>query len=91
MRIACTTEDGWVSVRVADTGPGIPASLHGKLFQKFSRLGEHRRHEGNGLGLAIVKTLVEAHGGRVFVRSEVGKGSVFGFTLPPHDVPVVPR
>lgn len=84
VRIGCAAEDGWVAVRVADTGPGIPAALHGKLFQKFSRLGEHRRHEGNGLGLAIVKTLVEAHGGRVFVLSEVGKGSVFGFTLPPH-------
>jgi len=85
VRIGCATEDGWVAVRVADTGPGIAPALHGKLFQKFSRLGEQRRHEGNGLGLAIVKTLVEAHGGRVFVVSEVGKGSVFGFTLPPHD------
>lgn len=67
---------------VVDTGPGIPAALQGKLFQKFSRLGENRQQEGNGLGLAIVKTLVEAHGGRVSVRSEVGKGSAFGFALP---------
>lgn len=91
VRIGCAIEDGWVAVRVADTGPGIPAALHGKLFQKFSRLGEHRRHEGNGLGLAIVKTLVEAHGGRVFVVSEQGQGSVFGFTLPPHDHPSARR
>jgi signal transduction histidine kinase len=87
VRIECASEDGWVVVRVADSGPGIPATLHGKLFQKFSRLGENRQQEGNGLGLAIVKTLVEAHGGRVSVRSEVGKGSVFGFTLPRYDGP----
>jgi PAS domain S-box-containing protein len=80
-------ESAWVTVQVVDTGPGIPAALHGKLFQKFSRLGENRQQEGHGLGLAIVKTLIEAHGGRVSVRSEVGQGSTFGFSLPPYDVP----
>jgi len=80
-------ENEWLVVHVVDTGPGIPAALQGKLFQKFSRIGDGRPHEGNGLGLAIVKTLVEAHGGRVSVRSEVGKGSVFGFALPPHRAP----
>ena len=79
----CASE--WLTVRVVDSGPGIPAALQGKLFQKFSRLGENRQQEGNGLGLAIVKTLVEAHGGRVSVESEVGKGSTFGFSLPPSD------
>ena len=69
-------------MRVADSGPGIPANLHDRLFRKFSTLGEHRANEGNGLGLAIVKSLIEAHGGRVSLQSEVGKGSVFGFALP---------
>lgn len=82
VRLSATGADGWLVVRVHDTGPGIPAALHGKLFRKFSRLGENRQQEGNGLGLAIVKSLVEAHGGRVSVESEVGKGSVFGFALP---------
>jgi signal transduction histidine kinase len=72
----------WLTVHVHDSGPGIPAAMLGRLFRKFSTLGEHRQHEGNGLGLAIVKTLVEAHGGCVSVQSEVGKGSVFGFRLP---------
>ena len=82
VRLSAGRDDGWVVVRVADSGPGIPPALHGRLFRKFSTLGEHREHEGNGLGLAIVKTLVEAHGGRVSVESEVGKGSVFAFALP---------
>jgi PAS domain S-box-containing protein len=82
----CATRKGMdLVVQVIDTGPGIPAEQQGRLFQKFSRLGNDREQEGNGLGLAIVKTLVEAHGGRVSVRSHVGKGSVFGFTLPAHE------
>jgi len=81
---AVRARDGLL-VQVTDTGPGIPAAQHGRLFQKFSRLGDGREQEGNGLGLAIVKTLVEAHGGRVSVESEVGKGSVFAFSLPPYD------
>jgi len=82
VRLSAAPEDGWLVVRVADSGPGIPSALHGRLFRKFSTLGDHRQHEGNGLGLAIVKTLVEAHGGRVWVESEVGQGAVFGFALP---------
>jgi len=82
VRLSAAPEDGWLVVRVADSGPGIPAALHGRLFRKFSTLGEYREQEGNGLGLAIVKTLVEAHGGRVWVESEVGQGAVFGFALP---------
>jgi signal transduction histidine kinase len=82
VRVRAAREDGWLVVTVADSGPGIPEALQGRLFRKFSTLGEHRMNEGNGLGLAIVKSLVEAHGGRVSVRSEVGKGSVFGFALP---------
>jgi signal transduction histidine kinase len=82
VRLSAAHEDGWLVVRVADSGPGIPAALHDRLFRKFSTLGQHREHEGNGLGLAIVKTLVEAHGGRVSVESEVGQGAVFCFALP---------
>jgi two-component system phosphate regulon sensor histidine kinase PhoR len=78
-------EGRWLTVHVVDTGPGIAPAQQGKLFQKFSRVGENRQQEGNGLGLAIVKSLVEAHGGRVSVASEVGKGSTFGFSLPPYE------
>lgn len=67
------------SLSVADDGPGIPASEHVRIFERFYRLGNELRREttGTGIGLAIVKHVVEGHEGRVEVKSEVGKGSVF--------------
>ncbi|GAB4581345.1 MAG: hypothetical protein Fur0022_40920 [Anaerolineales bacterium] len=81
---SASLEDGLVVIRVADTGPGIPPALQGKLFQKFSKLGQDttRNGEGHGLGLAIVRSVVEAHGGRVWVESQAGEGSVFAFGVP---------
>lgn len=75
--------DGEVKVGVVDTGPGIPRDLQERLFEKFVRLpiGE-RQAEGSGLGLAICRRIVEAHGGRIWVESEEGKGAAFYFTLP---------
>jgi signal transduction histidine kinase len=73
-----------LTVSVKDTGPGIPAALQEKLFQKFSKLGgkETLANEGHGLGLAIVKAVVDAHQGRVWVESKEGEGSAFLFALP---------
>ena len=73
-----------LELAVVDTGPGIPAEEQGKLFQEFSQLqgGQQFGHTGTGLGLALVKRLVELHGGRVWVESEVGKGSRFLIRLP---------
>ncbi len=69
---------------VADCGPGIPATEYEKIFERFYRLGSELRREtpGVGIGLSIVKHVVEAHGGRVRVESEVGKGSRFTIELP---------
>ena len=69
---------------VVDTGPGIASGDQEKLFQQFSQLqeGQQSGHAGTGLGLALVKRLVELHGGRVWVESEVGKGSRFIVRLP---------
>jgi signal transduction histidine kinase/DNA-binding response OmpR family regulator len=72
------------SVRIQDTGYGIPSEHLEHIFNRFYRVhGKGQADiEGNGLGLAIVKSIAEAHGGNVTVESEVGKGSCFTFSLP---------
>ena len=76
--------DGFAEISVTDTGIGIPAVEHSAIFEKFYQVGATTRglREGTGLGLAIIKQLVEAHGGRIWLTSEVGKGSRFSFTMP---------
>jgi heavy metal sensor kinase len=73
-----------ILLEVADAGPGIAPEHLPHLFERFSRVEKSRPRQGGGagLGLAIVKSLVEAHGGHVAVRSEVGKGSTFTVWLP---------
>jgi signal transduction histidine kinase len=76
--------DDELVVRVIDQGQGIPADEIGKVFSEFGRTSVRPTggEKSTGLGLAIVKRLVEAHGGRIWVESEVGKGSMFAFALP---------
>jgi len=81
MRVDGEFSDGEVSVAVSDQGSGIPASDLPRVFTKFFRRAE-TRPTGSGLGLWIIRGLVEAHGGRLVVESEVGMGSAFRFTLP---------
>jgi signal transduction histidine kinase len=71
-------------VWVKDEGMGIPPESLEKVFEKFYRVGTpaHRKVPGTGLGLALVRETVEAHGGRVWVESEPGKGSTFYVSLP---------
>lgn len=71
-------------ISVSDHGPGIPPAEHARIFERFYRRGSELRREtqGVGIGLSIVKHIVEAHGGRVVVESEVGKGSRFCLELP---------
>ena len=80
---AQASADG-VSIEVADGGYGIPEAQQAGLFKEFYRVRtrETARVTGTGLGLSIVKRLVEAHRGRVWVRSKHGEGSTFGFWLP---------
>jgi len=75
---------GRLRVSVADTGVGIPEESLSRVFERFYRVDKARAREqgGTGLGLAIVKHIVEAHGGRVWAQSEVGRGSTFTFELP---------
>ena len=78
-----------VQLWVADCGDGIPPEEHEKIFEPFYRLGTELRREtqGIGIGLTIVKHIVEAHGGRVLVRSAVGQGSRFTIELPVNQRP----
>lgn len=73
-----------IRVSVADQGDGIPASMHEVIFDRFQQVsGSDWKHKGgSGLGLAICKSLVEAHGGKIGVISDLGKGSTFWFTIP---------
>jgi NtrC-family two-component system sensor histidine kinase KinB len=79
-----STSQHYVSVSVTDTGPGIPEKYREKIFEKFGQVEEQesRQGRGSGLGLTFCKLVVEAHGGHIWVDSQVGQGSTFTFTLP---------
>lgn len=82
--VAATMRDGEVVVGVTDSGIGIAASDHQKVFEKFKQVGDTLtdKPRGTGLGLPICREIVEHHGGRIWVESEEGKGSTFWFTVP---------
>ena len=77
-------DDGRLEIFVQDDGPGIPAESLDRVFERFYRVDKARSRDqgGTGLGLSIVKHIVQAHGGEVWVKSELGKGATFFFTLP---------
>jgi two-component system phosphate regulon sensor histidine kinase PhoR len=77
-------DDGKLEIFVQDDGPGIPAESLDRVFERFYRVDKARSRDqgGTGLGLSIVKHIVQAHGGEVWVKSELGKGATFFFTLP---------
>ncbi|HST59442.1 MAG TPA: ATP-binding protein [Longimicrobium sp.] len=79
--LACAPGEGEVRFSVADTGPGIPPEQVPHIFGAFWQ-ARHADRRGLGLGLSIARGLVEAHGGRIWVESEAGRGSTFVFTLP---------
>jgi GAF domain-containing protein len=82
--IKAEATDGSFHLSVRDTGPGISASDQAKLFQEFQQADNAitRKKGGTGLGLAISKRIVEMHGGKIWVESQVGQGSTFSFTVP---------
>ena len=69
---------------VVDTGPGIPDAEQARIFHEFHQVDSSntKKKGGTGLGLAISKRIIELHGGRIWVESEVGKGSTFQFEIP---------
>ncbi|MGI6436127.1 MAG: sensor histidine kinase [Syntrophomonadaceae bacterium] len=78
--IRCKRRESRIIITVTDTGLGIPEDSIPRVFERFYRVDKARTRSqgGTGLGLSIVKHIVESHGGQVFVKSEVGKGSTFG-------------
>lgn len=73
-----------VQIDVSDTGCGIPAEAQEAIFEEFYRVDNpiNQQVKGTGLGLSLVKHIIEAHGGKIWVKSKVGGGSTFSFTLP---------
>ena len=80
--IRISLEGGLAHIEVSDTGPGIPSEMHERIFEKFGQVEGEKAALGTGLGLTFCRLAVEAHGGRIGVRSELGKGSIFWFELP---------
>jgi len=80
--MACRRENGSVTFLLSDTGCGISAELVDRMFDPFVTVG---KEGGNGLGLAIARKVVEDHGGRIWVESEVGRGATIGFSIPQAD------
>ncbi|MGC8743895.1 MAG: ATP-binding protein [Verrucomicrobiia bacterium] len=82
--ITAQSNEANVTIAVKDDGPGIPPEARERIFERFFRVDKARSREqgGTGLGLSIVKHIVQAHGGKVWVESQFGKGATFYFTLP---------
>ena len=79
LAISTDLADGWLRLRIADTGVGIPPEVLPRLFEPFVT---HGKAGGTGLGMAIAKSVVEAHGGMIAVRSEVQCGTTVEIHLP---------
>jgi two-component system, NtrC family, sensor kinase len=82
--ITANKTDNGAAISVTDTGIGIPPAEQPTIFEEFRQVGGDYAHnkEGTGLGLTLAKKFVELHGGKIWVESELGKGSTFSFTLP---------
>src|SRR5262249_261507 len=81
--VGAMPKDGFVEISVSDTGIGIALDDQEKVFEEFRRVGTAaKKVEGTGLGLTLCRKFVELHGGKIWVKSELGVGSTFSFTLP---------
>lgn len=93
VKVSAVEHENSYEFLIADDGPGIDAAYHDKIFAIFQTLQSRDQLESTGIGLSLVKKTVEAEGGEVAVRSQVGEGATFSFTWPkePHDLETTPR
>ncbi len=84
IEVRISRDDGWAMVSVTDHGPGIPPAQQAQIFEAFRLGGAEERPKGGGLGLGlyISRGIVQAHGGQIWLQSQVGVGSTFAFSLP---------
>jgi signal transduction histidine kinase len=82
VRLTAQRETGNIVFSVSDQGPGIPAEMKGRIFDKFETHPHGSQHRGAGLGLSIVRSFVELHGGTVTLESDVGQGTTVICTFP---------
>jgi signal transduction histidine kinase len=82
IKIGCVREDNYWKFHVADNGPGIKEQDFERVFQIFQTLIPKDEFESTGVGLTVVKKAVELWGGNIWIESEVGRGSIFYFTVP---------
>ena len=84
VRVTAALVEEVLTIEISDTGVGIAPEDQAAIFEEFRQVGREdaRKQEGTGLGLTLAKKFVELHGGRIWVRSQVGQGSTFSFTLP---------
>src|SRR4029434_6963171 len=83
IEVRAEPRDGSVEVSVNDTGVGIAPEDQERVFEEFRQVGTaEKKAEGTGLGLTLCRKFIELHGGRIWVKSQLGQGSVFTFTIP---------
>jgi light-regulated signal transduction histidine kinase (bacteriophytochrome) len=84
IHISCKEVDGFYEFCVKDNGIGIDLQYKTRIFEMFQRLHSKSEYSGTGIGLAICKKVIDNHGGKIWVESELGEGSLFCFTFPRH-------
>jgi signal transduction histidine kinase len=83
IEVGAVPKDGFVEVSVSDTGVGIAPEDQEAVFEEFRQVGTaEKKAEGTGLGLTLCRKFIELHGGKIWVKSELGAGSTFTFTVP---------
>jgi signal transduction histidine kinase len=79
--IQCVDKHDEWQFEISDNGPGIEKKYHNKIFDIFQTLSVSSNNESTGIGLSIVKKIIEFYGGKIWIESELGKGSIFRFTI----------